>query len=103
MVLMVDERRVVIFMHNVAHWNISWGAGLLPPQEMLCTETLFPNAPRTTTTTVEQLFGFLPPIPALAWEHVETPAPPDREDMLYTPAYEDFSVLFAIEELAVFV
>lgn len=112
MFLWVDDGRVVALMNmnSTSQWSILWNMALLPPQEMLPTESLFCTLPcnNTTSTNSEHLFGFSPCIPPLTWENSsstshERDMSDSRSDDNAYDAYEDFSALFAVEEFKPFV
>ena len=93
-------------MDNTIHWSISWTIDLLPPQEMLPSNTSFGSIVHNTFfIPSEHLFGFSPCVLLLDEDEHTTVqkmiGTPDTND-LYT-RHEDFSTLFALEELAALV
>lgn len=100
-----DDGRVVLHMDNTTQWSIQWDISLLPPQEMLPTNSTMPHNDIAYTNS-EHLFGFSPCVPALLWEDAVV----DEQEVMDTidttsfyQACKDFSVLFTVEELEAFV
>lgn len=96
-------------MNSTTQWSILWNTALFPPQEMLPPDSLFctPPCSPTTASNSEHLFGFTPCIPTTTEENSEsTPHKPIMAETYsmdnFYDASEDFSALFAIEELASF-
>jgi len=93
-------------MDNVTHMSILWDTALLPPQEMLPTNSIFQTTSHNDTacTNSEHLFGFSPCVPALLWEEDAVVDEQETVEIVDTTrlygACEDFSVLFAMEEFA---
>ena len=93
-------------MDDTINWSISWTIDLLPPQEMLPSNTISGNIVHNIfCIPSEHLFGFSPCVLQLDEdERITIQKVRDTPDGngLYT-RYEDFSALFALEELAAFV
>ena len=97
-------------MNSTTQWNILWNTALFPPQEMLPPDNLFGthSCASTVAPTGEHLFGFTPCVLPLHQENDESVA--HEQAMLDTYStdnsyvtYEDFSALFAVEDLAAFI
>jgi len=76
-------------MNTTTQWHILWNTSLLPPLEIIPSDSFFSETSQTYTASAVQLFGFSPP---LIWEEAQEQPKVCNEDVDDRPAPDsDFS------------